>query len=46
MAVNYTHFFLNGIEYYISNHKYYKDNGTCRQVITLKEYMNVYRIQL
>lgn len=31
-------FFLNGTEYYFYKGKYYVDNGTVRQKITVKEY--------
>ena len=31
-------FFLNGTEYYFYKGKYYVDNGTVRETITLKAY--------
>ena len=38
MTTMFEHFFLNGKEYYNSKGKYYIDNSTIRQEITLGEY--------
>ena len=40
MESMFEHFVLNGIDYYCLKGKYYCDNMTIRQEISLKEYRN------
>lgn len=38
MSIFLNHFFLEDLEYYYYNAKYYVDNGTVRQSLTREEY--------